>query len=77
MDWSPPGSFVHGFPRREYWSGLPFPSPEGLPEPGMEYGPPAFQVDSLPLSHHGSVHADNLFRDILQQFRVSDDGDQD
>ena len=25
-----------GFPRQEYWSGLPFPSPENLPNPGME-----------------------------------------
>ena len=25
-----------GFPRQEYWSGLPFPSPGGLPDPGTE-----------------------------------------
>ena len=25
-----------GFPRQEYWSGLPFPSPGGLPDPGIE-----------------------------------------
>ena len=25
-----------GFPRQEYWSGLPFPSPEDLPDPGIE-----------------------------------------
>ena len=25
-----------GFPRQEYWNGLPFPSPENLPEPGIE-----------------------------------------
>ena len=25
-----------GFPRQEYWNGLPFPSPGGLPEPGIE-----------------------------------------
>ena len=24
-----------GFPRQEYWSGLPFPSPEDLPDPGI------------------------------------------
>ena len=28
VDCSPPGSSVQGFPRQEYWSGLPFPSPE-------------------------------------------------
>ena len=40
-----------GFPRQEYWSGLPFPSPRDLPDPGIEPGSPAFQADSLPLSH--------------------------
>ena len=25
-----------GFPRQEYWSGLPFPAPGNLPDPGME-----------------------------------------
>ena len=28
-----------GFPRQEYWSGLPFPSPGDLPNPGIEPGP--------------------------------------
>ena len=36
-----------GFPRQEYWSGLSFPSPGDLPEPGIEPGSPAFQADSL------------------------------
>ena len=30
-----------GFSRQEYWSGLPFPSPEYLPDPGIEPGSPA------------------------------------
>jgi len=30
-----------GFPRQEYWSGLPFPSPGDLPDPGMEHTSPA------------------------------------
>ena len=33
---SPPGSSVHGFARQEYWSGLPFPSPGHLSDPGIE-----------------------------------------
>ena len=37
-----------GFPRQEYWSGLLFPSPENLPDPGTELGSPALQVVSLP-----------------------------
>ena len=37
-----------GFPRQEYWSGLPFSSPGDLPDPGIEPMRPAFQADSLP-----------------------------
>ena len=37
-----------GFSGQEYWSGLPFPSPGDLLDPGMEPGSPALQVDSLP-----------------------------
>ena len=43
-----------GFPRQEYWSGLPFPPPGDLPHPGIESPSPALQVGSLPLSHQGS-----------------------
>ena len=37
-----------GFSRQEYWSGLPFPSPGDLPNPGIEPGSPALQTDTLP-----------------------------
>ena len=43
-----------GFAMQEYWSGLPFPSPGDLPDPGIEHVSPALQVDSYPLSHQGS-----------------------
>ena len=36
------------FSRQEYWSGLPFPSPGDLPDPGIIPGSPALQADSLP-----------------------------
>ena len=36
-----------GFSRQEYWSGLPFPSPGDLPDPGIEPWCPAFQADAL------------------------------
>ena len=36
------------FSRQEYWSRLPFPSPRDLPDPGIEPGSPALQVDALP-----------------------------
>ena len=49
-----------GFSTQEYWSGLPFPSPEDLPNPGIEPGSPALQADSLPSElpsgHHRVVH---------------------
>ena len=37
-----------GFSRQEYWTELPFPSPEDLPDPGIKPASPALQVDSLP-----------------------------
>ena len=55
MDYSPSGSSVHAFSRQEYWSGLPFPFPGDLPNPGIEPGSPALQEDSLtfePLGKH-------------------------
>ena len=42
------------FPRQEFWNGLPFPFPGGLPNPGIGPVPPAWQADSLPLSHLGN-----------------------
>ena len=49
MDYSLPDSPVHRMEssRQEYWSGLSFPSPEDLPDPGIEPGSPALQADSL------------------------------
>ena len=41
-------SLSMGFPGQEYWSGLPFPSPGDLPDPGIELTSPALKVDSLP-----------------------------
>ena len=36
-----------GFSRQEYWSGLPFPSPGDLPDPGIESQSPTLQAHSL------------------------------
>ena len=47
MGCSPPGSSVHGILRQEYRSGLPFPSPEGLPDPRIKPRSPALQADPL------------------------------
>ena len=42
------------FSRQEYWSGLPFASPEELPNPRIERWSPALQPDSLPFELQGS-----------------------
>ena len=36
-----------GFSRQGYWSGLPFPSPGDLPDPGIKPSSPAMQADAL------------------------------
>ena len=41
------------FPRQKYWSGLPFPSPGDLPDPGIEPMSPALQADTLPSEPSG------------------------
>ena len=60
------------FSRQEYWSGLPFPPPGDLPNPGIQPrspASPALQADSLPLSYHGSVgkHTEKQFVYLSQQ----------
>ena len=40
-----------GFSRQEYWSGLLFPSPGDLPNPGIEPRSPALQADALTCKH--------------------------
>ena len=35
------------FFRQEYWSGLPFPSPGDLPDPGIKPGSPGLEADAL------------------------------
>ena len=60
------------FSRQEYWNGLPLPSPEDLPDPGIEFWSPASQADSLPFELQGSPdllkgpnHRVSEFEDIL------------
>ena len=52
-----PVSSVHGISQQEYWSGLPFPPPGDLPDPGIapkSPASPALQADSLPTEPGGS-----------------------
>ena len=53
MNSSPSGSPTMEFSKQEYWSGLPFPSPGDLPNPGIEPGLSALQADSLPVEPPG------------------------
>ena len=50
-----------GFSRKEHWSGLPFPSPEDLPYPGIEPGSPSLQADSLPFELPGKQGTNCVF----------------
>ena len=47
-----------GFSRQECWSGLPFPSPGGLPDPGIKPGSPTLQEDALPSEPPGKPSLD-------------------
>ena len=54
-------------PRQEYGSGLPFPSPGNLPNPGIKPESPALQADSLPSEPPGkSLYTfDTLLKNML------------
>ena len=53
-----------GFPRQEYWSGLPFPSPGDLPDPGIEPVSPALADGFFPTEPPGkpllSINTDQI-----------------
>ena len=57
------------FSRQEYWSGLPFPSPGDLPDPGIELMTPAWQADALPLSHQGSPATGERLQ-LIRQMKI-------
>ena len=55
-----------GFSRQEYWSGLPFPSPGDLPDPGIEPRSPALQADALPSEPPGkSAYKELTFKVVF------------
>ena len=51
-----------GFSRQEYWSELPFPFPGDLPNPGIEPGSPALQIDALPSEPLGKPNSNKFER---------------
>jgi len=56
-----------GFSRQDYWSGLPFPSPGDLPNPGIESGSPEFQANALTSEPSGHSFLQGIFRYNLNQ----------
>ena len=54
------------FSRQEYWSGLPFPSPGDLPDPGIEPGSPTLQADALPSEPPGKPQNWFINRRVLK-----------
>ena len=69
MDGSTSSSSFTEFSRQVYWSGLPFPSPGGFPEPGIKPGSPALPADSLPSEPSGKTN-DTLSNTTYQLFQV-------
>ena len=61
MDYSLPGSSVHGISRQEYWSGLPFPPPGDLSNPGIEPTSPALVSRLFTTEPSGKPGLDNTF----------------
>ena len=60
-----------GFPRQEYWSGLSFPSPGDLPNQVIKLRSSAWEMDSLPLSHQGSLLYSPTVLNILYSIFVN------
>ena len=71
--YSLPGSFVHGFSRQEHWSGLPFPSPGDLPNPGIEpRSPVLWALPSEPPGERKYFHSkQQLFPHVVQMFSIT------
>ena len=70
FDCSQPDASVRGFPRLEYWSGLPFLPSGDLPNPGIEPRSPALQADSLPLEPPG------IFLNKYRRFIEKEEGEE-
>ena len=68
-----PGSSVHEISRQEYWSGLPFPSPGDLPNPGIESGNSWIPGGFLTTAPPGSLHTIQLtYQSVILTTSFSD-----
>ena len=63
-------SLSMGFSRQEYWSGLPFPFPGDLSDPGIETRSPALQADALPSEPPGNTTTLFQFSSVQSLSRV-------
>ena len=61
------------FSRQEYWSGLLFPFPGDLPNPGIEHGSPELQADALPSEPPGK----SIYIKYIYQARKNPDAGKD
>ena len=60
-----PASLSMGFSKQEYRTGLPCPSPEDFPNPGIELRSPSLWEDSLPFCIHVSIKWDSTCKDLV------------
>ena len=58
------------FSRQGCWSGLPYPSPGDLPDPGIEPGSPALQADSLLSEPPGKPYVTHILPQLKQFFKL-------
>ena len=61
-------SLSMGFPREEYWSGLPFPSSGNLPDPGIKPRSPTLQADPLPSEPPGKSWVIEVSYEIKKEY---------
>ena len=66
-----------GFSRQECWSGLPFPSPGDLPDPGIKPRSPTLQADSLPSEPRGKLQRIHLPMQEVREMQISSLGQED
>ena len=72
MDCIPPGSSVHGILQARTLEWVAIPSPGDLPDPGIIPVSPAWQADSLPLNHLGSLFYIFVILKIMAHWMVDD-----